>query len=41
MRINYGMGRPKGLAKTGDRKPGTPNKNSVALIESSTAWVAG
>jgi len=28
-----GMGRPKGLAKTGGRKLGTPNKNSHALSE--------
>jgi len=27
------MGRPKGLAKTGGRKLGTPNKNSQALSE--------
>ena len=33
MRNNYGMGRPKGLAKTGGRKLGTPNKNSQALSE--------
>jgi hypothetical protein len=31
MRNKYGMGRPKGLAKTGGRKLGTPNKNSQAL----------
>ena len=27
------MGRPKGLAKTGGRKAGTPNRNTQALIE--------
>jgi hypothetical protein len=32
-RNNYGMGRPKGLAKTGGRKLGTPNRNSQVLSE--------
>jgi hypothetical protein len=33
MREKHIMGRPKGLAKTGGRKLGTPNKNSQALSE--------
>lgn len=33
MREKWGMGRPKGLAKTGGRKAGTPNRNTQALIE--------
>lgn len=27
------MGRPKGMAKTGGRKAGTPNRKSMALVE--------
>ena len=33
MREKVGMPRPKGLPKTGGRKPGTPNRNSQALID--------